>query len=46
MLKEDVPAYSDLYINSLDALVTELWAQESLAILEESMVAGLLVHRN
>jgi len=35
-----------LYTNSLDAFVPELWAQESLAILEENMVAGMLVHRD
>lgn len=35
-----------LYANSLDAFVPELWAQESLAILEENMVAGMLVHRD
>jgi hypothetical protein len=35
-----------LYSNSLDAFVPELWAQESLAILEENMVIGNLVHRD
>lgn len=34
------------YDNDLDALVPELWAQESLAILEENLVAGMLVHRD
>lgn len=34
------------YDNSLDAWVPELWAQESLAILEENMVIGNLVHRD
>lgn len=32
--------------NSLDAWNPELWAQESLAILEENMVVGNLVHRD
>ena len=35
-----------LYANSLDAFNPELWAQESLAILEENMVVGNLVHRD
>lgn len=34
------------YANSVDALIPELWAQESLAILEENMVIGNLVHRD
>ena len=38
--------YVAAYDNDLDALVPELWAQESLAVLEENMVAGLLVHRD
>jgi hypothetical protein len=32
--------------NDVDALIPELWAQESLAILEENMVIALLVHRD
>ena len=32
--------------NSLDAFVPELWANESVAILEENMVAANLVHRD
>lgn len=32
--------------NSLDAWVPEVWAAESLAILEENMVIGNLVHRD
>lgn len=32
--------------NSFDAFVPELWANESLAILEENMVAANLVHRD
>lgn len=35
-----------VYSNSLDALVPEFWAQESLAILEENMVIGNLVHKD
>lgn len=35
-----------LYANSLDAYVPELWANESLAILLENMVASNLVHRD
>jgi len=34
------------YDNSLDAWVPEVWAQETLAILEESMVIGNRVHRD
>lgn len=34
------------YANDNDALIPELWAQESLAILEENMVIGNLVHRD
>jgi hypothetical protein len=34
------------YDNSLDAWNPELWAQESLAILEENMVIGNLIHRD
>jgi hypothetical protein len=35
-----------LYANDVDAFVPELWAQESLAILEENMVIGNMVHRD
>jgi hypothetical protein len=34
------------YANSNDALIPEIWAQESLAILEENMVMANLVHRD
>lgn len=34
------------FVNSLDAWVPEIWAQETLAILEENMVMGNLVHRD
>lgn len=32
--------------NSIDAYIPELWAQESIAILEENMVAANLIHRD
>lgn len=34
------------YANTLDAFVPELWANESLMILEENMVVAALVHRD
>ncbi len=34
------------YANDNDALIPELWAEESLAILEENMVMANLVHRD
>lgn len=34
------------YANDNDALVPELWARESIAVLEENMVMGGLVHRD
>lgn len=34
------------YDNNVDALIPELWAQESLVVLEEVMVMGNLVHRD
>jgi len=34
------------YANDLDAFIPEVWAQESLMILEASMVAANLVHRD
>ncbi len=34
------------YANSITALVPEIWANESLLILEEEMVMGNLVHRD
>lgn len=34
------------YDNSIDPLIPEIWAQESLAILEENMVMGNLVYRD
>lgn len=36
----------NVYANDIDALIPELWAQESLAILEENMIAANLVHRD
>lgn len=35
-----------VYANSLDPFVPEIWAQESLAILEENMVVANLIHRD
>ncbi len=34
------------YANDNDALIPELWARESIAVLEENMVMGGLVHRD
>lgn len=34
------------FANDLDAFIPEFWAQESLAVLEENLVATNLVHRN
>jgi hypothetical protein len=34
------------YENDNDAFIPEMWANESLAILEENMVAGNLIHRD
>lgn len=34
------------YANDLDAFIPEFWAQESLAVLEENLVASNLVHRD
>ncbi len=38
--------FKTVYANDVDALIPELWANESLAILEENMVAANLVHRD
>jgi hypothetical protein len=38
--------FSTVYANDIDALIPELWANESLVILEENMVAANLVHRD
>jgi hypothetical protein len=38
--------FSTVYVNDVDALIPELWANESLAILEENMIAANLVHRD
>lgn len=35
-----------VHANDLDAFIPEFWAQESLAVLEESLVAANLVHRD
>ncbi len=39
-------AFVNVYVNDVQALIPALWAQESLAILEENMVAANLVHRD
>lgn len=41
-----VQLFVAVYENDVDALKPELWAQESLVILEENMVLGNLVHRD
>lgn len=46
MLFNDVEIFAPLFDNSVDALVPEHWANESLMILEENMVAANLVHRD
>lgn len=38
--------FHSVYANDNDALVPEVWAHESLAILEENMVIGQRVHRS
>lgn len=38
--------FTNVYDNNVDALIPELWANESLAILEENMIATQLVHRD
>jgi len=38
--------WKTVYANDFDAFIPELWASESLAILEENMVVGQLVHRD
>jgi len=35
-----------VYVNDNDAFIPEVWAQESLMILENNLVAGMLVHRD
>lgn len=40
------PAMAVYFDNSIDALIPEIWAQESLAILEENMIAGQMVYRD
>lgn len=39
-------AFATYYANDIDAFIPELWAQESLAILEENMVVANLIHRD
>lgn len=43
-LSQSVPQFS-AYDNSIDPFIPQLWAEESLAILEENMVVAQLVHR-
>ena len=38
--------FKAVYVNSLDAYIPELWANESVAILVENMVMGNLVHKD
>ncbi len=38
--------FSGAYANDNDALIPELWAQETIQILRENMVAAALVHRD
>lgn len=38
--------FSAFYANSVDAFIPELWSRESLAILEENMIASSLVYRD
>lgn len=38
--------FKTFYANDVEALIPELWAQESIHVLEENMVAGHLVHRD
>lgn len=45
MINFDTP-FILAYANDLDAFVPEVWAQESLMVLEANMVAANLVHRN
>ncbi len=40
------PVFVLAYDNSITPFIPQLWAEESLAILEENMVAGMLVHRD
>lgn len=38
--------WTTVYANDLDAWIPEIWAQESLMILEQNLVMGKLVHRD
>lgn len=46
ILKSKATVWFLAYDNNIDALIPEVWANESLAILEENMVAAQLVHRD
>lgn len=39
-------AFIAVHVNSIDPFIPEIWARESIAILEERMVMGMLVHRD
>ena len=45
-MKNHVCIWFPVYANNNDALIPELWAQESLLLLENQMVMGNLVHRD
>lgn len=38
--------FNTVFVNSLDAFTPQYWAMESIAILEENLVMGALVHRD
>jgi len=46
MKKTDYVVFTPLFANSLDAYVPELWAEESLIVLEQNIIAAALVHRD
>jgi len=46
MLFSKSPAFMAVYDNSIDPFIPEQWANESIAILMENMVAANLVHRD
>ena len=45
LLTKKAASVVNVYDNNIDPFIPELWANESLAILEENMVAASLVHR-
>ena len=46
MMSSILSVAETVFANSLDAFIPELWAQESLMILEANMIAANLVHRD